>query len=631
MELWDLYDENRNPLHRTHPRGTPLPEGTYHLAVIVVIVNSKGEVLLTRRAPEKAACPGWWENTGGSALAGETSRQAICRELREETGLTASPEEFTLLLQEDRRTDAHFDIYALSRDVELEEIRFQPGETDAARWVPLQEWESVAGTGTTLCPAREAPYKAELYRRLGEYLQGRREFPKSLEKENNMAMKVGMVSLGCAKNQVDGEMLLAALEQEGFQVVEDPEEADIALVNTCGFIDSAKRESIEVILELAQLKQEGQIQKLVVTGCLAERYREEIHRELPEVDGVFGIGANGDIGACVRRMLEEGFTQSFPEKDKMPLCGERELSTPGYFAYLKIAEGCDNRCAYCAIPLIRGGYRSRTMESIEEEARGLAEKGVKELVLIAQDTTRYGLDLYGEYSLAKLLTRLCRIDGFHWIRVLYCYPDSITDELLEVMAREEKVVKYMDIPLQHASGKTLRAMNRRGDRQSLTALMEKIREKVPGVVLRTTLITGFPGETEEDFTELAEFIRDVKFERMGCFPYSQEEDTPAAEFPDQVEEEVKEHRAEILMGDQMDIMDREGQRMVGKTLEVLVEGYDPEEEAWFGRSYRDAPDIDGKVLFTAGDRELEPGEFVPVEITACEDCDLSGRLCLTEA
>ena len=443
-----------------------------------------------------------------------------------------------------------------------------------------------------------------------------------------MAYTVGMVSLGCAKNQVDGEMLLASLKEGGFQPVEDPSEADILLVNTCGFIESAKRESIEAILEAVQLKTEGTVQKVVVTGCLAERYQQEIHKELPEVDGVFGIGANGDIAAWLRAMLQEGFAQAFPEKGKMPLCGERELSTPEYFAYLKIAEGCDNRCSYCAIPLIRGGYRSRTLESIEEEARSLAKQGVQELVLIAQDTTRYGIDLYGKYALAELLTRLCAIDGLHWIRVLYCYPDSITDELLEVMAREEKVVNYMDIPLQHASGKILRAMNRRGDRQSLTALMQKIRDKVPGVVLRTTLITGFPGETEEDFTELAEFVRDVKFERLGCFPYSQEENTPAAQLPDQTDEEVKQRRAEIILDDQALRMEREAQALVGTVLEVLVEDYDPEEEAWFGRSYRDAPDVDGKVLFTAGDRELKPGTFVPVEITHAVDWDLRGRLAL---
>lgn len=441
-----------------------------------------------------------------------------------------------------------------------------------------------------------------------------------------MPIKVGMVSLGCAKNQVDGEMLMAALKNGGFEPVDDAALADIAIVNTCGFIDSAKKESIEEILELAQLKKEGQIQKLVVTGCLAERYREEMHKELPEVDAVLGIGANAEIAAHLRQMMADGFVEQFPEKEKMPLCGERELSTPSYFAYLKIAEGCDNRCSYCAIPLIRGGYRSRTMESIEEEARKLAENGAQEIVLIAQDTTRYGKDLYGEYSLAELLRRLCKIDGVKWFRVLYCYPDSITDELLDVMASEEKVVKYMDIPLQHASGRVLRAMNRRGDRRSLTALMQKIRERVPGVILRTTLIAGFPGETEEDFTELAEFVKDVKFDRLGCFAYSQEEDTPAALLPDQLDEDVKEHRADIIMQDQMDIMEQKGQAFLGSTLEVLVEGFDRYAECWFGRSYMDAPDVDGKIFFTTGGRKPRLGSFVKVLIEDCMDCDLTGRL-----
>ena len=342
-----------------------------------------------------------------------------------------------------------------------------------------------------------------------------------------MAYTVGMVSLGCAKNQVDGEVLMASLKNAGFLTVDDAALADIAIVNTCGFIESAKRESIEEILELAALKKEGKIKKLVITGCLSERYQKEMHQELPEADAVLGIGANGDIAPLLTKMMEENtYVESFPDKSRMPLCGDRELTTPSYFAYVKIAEGCDNRCSYCAIPLIRGGYRSRTMESIEEECKSLVANGAKELVLIAQDTSRYGIDLYGEYSLAKLMHRLCRIDGLRWLRVLYCYPDSITDELLDTMAQEEKIVNYIDLPLQHASGPILRAMNRRGDRQSLTALMKKIRERVPGVVLRTTLITGFPGETEEDFTELAEFVKDVKFERLGCFAYSQEEGTP---------------------------------------------------------------------------------------------------------
>lgn len=442
-----------------------------------------------------------------------------------------------------------------------------------------------------------------------------------------MAYKVGMVSLGCAKNQVDGEVLMASLRDGGFVPVDDAAMADIAIVNTCGFIESAKRESIEEILELATLKKEGKIKKLVVTGCLGERYQQEMHKELPEVDAVIGIGANGEIAELLTKMMEQDqYVESFPEKDKMPLCGGRVLTTPSYFAYVKIAEGCDNRCSYCAIPLIRGGYRSRTMESIEEECRALVADGAKELILIAQDTSRYGIDLYGEYSLAKLMERLCKIDGLHWLRVLYCYPDSITDELLEVMAREEKIVPYIDLPLQHASGKILKAMNRRGDRQSLTALMKKIREKVPGVVLRTTLIAGFPGETEEDFTDLAEFVKDVKFERMGCFAYSQEEGTAAAELPDQVEDETKERRAEILMDDQMNIMDAQGQELIGQTLEVLVEGFDRYAECWFGRSYRDAPDIDGKVFFTTGGKRPRLGSFVKVEITDCMDADLTGEL-----
>ena len=442
-----------------------------------------------------------------------------------------------------------------------------------------------------------------------------------------MAYTVGMVSLGCAKNQVDGEVLMASLKNAGFLTVDDAALADIAIVNTCGFIESAKRESIEEILELAALKKEGKIKKLVITGCLSERYQKEMHQELPEADAVLGIGANGDIAPLLTKMMEENtYVESFPDKSCMPLCGDRELTTPSYFAYVKIAEGCDNRCSYCAIPLIRGGYRSRTMESIEEECKSLVANGAKELVLIAQDTSRYGIDLYGEYSLAKLMARLCRIDGLRWLRVLYCYPDSITDELLDTMAREEKIVKYIDLPLQHASGPILKAMNRRGDRQSLTALMNKIRERVPGVVLRTTLITGFPGETEEDFTELAEFVKDVKFERLGCFAYSQEEGTPAAELPGQLDEEVKAHRAELIMDRQMEIMERQGMELIGKTLEVLVEGYDRYAECWFGRSWRDAPDVDGKIFFTTGGKRPRLGSFVQVMVEDCMDCDLTGRL-----
>lgn len=438
-----------------------------------------------------------------------------------------------------------------------------------------------------------------------------------------MAIKVGMVSLGCAKNQVDGEMLMASLKNAGFELHDDAALADVAIVNTCGFIESAKQESIDEILELATLKKEGRIKKLVVTGCLAERYQEEIHKELPEVDGVFGIGANGDIAELITKMMNEGYTESFPDKGNMPLCGDRELSTPSYFAYLKIAEGCDNKCTYCAIPMIRGGFRSRTMESIEEEARALVENGAKELILIAQDTTRYGLDLYGKYSLAELMRRLCKIEKLHWLRVLYCYPDAITDELLDVMAEEEKIVKYIDLPLQHASGKVLKAMNRRGDKESLLALVRKIREKMPDVTLRTTMITGFPGETEEDFTELAEFVKEAKFERLGCFTYSQEEDTIAGEMEDQIDEEIKEHRAELITESQMIIMERLGEKHVDTEIEVLTEGFDRYAECWFGRSKMDAPDTDGKVFFTA---EKKPylGQMVTVHVDEAIDCDLFG-------
>lgn len=441
-----------------------------------------------------------------------------------------------------------------------------------------------------------------------------------------MAVKVGMISLGCAKNQVDGELLMAKLKAAGYELVDDVAMADVAIVNTCGFIESAQKESIDEILELGMLKKEGRIKKLVATGCLAERFQGEMRKELPELDGVLGIGANEDPVKYLRDMLESGPIEAFPEKEKLPLSGDRELTTPSWSAYLKIAEGCDNRCSYCAIPYIRGGYRSRTMEDIEQEARALAQNGAKELVLIAQDTTRYGIDLYGEYSLAKLLKRLSGIEGIKWLRVLYCYPDAITDELLEVMADEEKVLPYIDIPLQHCSGKVLRAMNRRGDMESLEALIEKIRSKVPGVILRTTLITGFPGETEEDFTQLSEFVKTVKFDRLGCFTYSREEGTPAASLPDQLDQEEKERRAGIIAEQQMDITGEKGEALIGKTVEVLVEGFDRYAECWFGRSYMDAPDVDGKVFFTAPEKRPTLGSFVQVKIEDCMEGDLTGSL-----
>ncbi|HIY07778.1 MAG TPA: 30S ribosomal protein S12 methylthiotransferase RimO [Firmicutes bacterium] len=441
-----------------------------------------------------------------------------------------------------------------------------------------------------------------------------------------MAIKIGMVSLGCSKNQVDAEIMLSLLCQGGYELCADPSQCQVVIVNTCGFIEDAKRESIETILEFCQMKEQGLLKAVVVTGCLAERYREEMAVQIPEVDVILGIGKNSEIVAAVRRALEgERVVDSGPKGD-LPLEGERVLTTPGYFAYLKIAEGCDNCCTYCAIPLIRGRFRSRPMETIVEEARRLIAGGVQEINLIAQDTSRYGEDLYGTYSLAELLTRLCRLEGLRWLRVLYCYPDHLTDQLLEVMAREEKIVKYIDIPLQHCSGPVLKAMNRTGDRESLLRLMAHVREKIPGVTLRTTLIAGFPGETEEDFEELCRFVKEARFERLGCFAYSQEEGTPAALLPGQLDEEEKRRRAEIVMNEQMPIAFQVSASQVGKTLPVLVEGMDEETGLYCGRSPMDAPDIDTRVLFTSG-RPCREGEFVQVEITGTEGYDLTGRAC----
>ena len=432
-----------------------------------------------------------------------------------------------------------------------------------------------------------------------------------------MAVKVGMVSLGCSKNQVDAEILLALMVNNGYELCVDPEQCDVVIINTCGFIEDAKKESIETIFEFAQLKAQGKVKVLVVTGCLA--------MEIPEADVVLGIGKNIEIAKAVKEALDGQRVTAFGDKADLPLNGDRVLSTEKYSAYLKIAEGCDNKCSYCAIPLIRGGFRSRKMEDILEEARGLAESGVKELNLVAQDTTKYGQDLYGEYSLDKLLTELCKIDGFHWIRILYGYPDRVTDSLLEVMAREPKVVKYIDLPLQHANEKVLREMNRNGSFESLTALMQRIRDKVPGVVLRTTFIAGFPGETEEEFAQLVEFVRAVRFERMGCFAYSTEEDTPAGEREDQIDEEVRRHRADLVMEEQMGIAFELGKSLVGKKLEVLVEGYDDEQQMYVGRSYMDAPDIDTKTSFVSEYEDVKPGDFVWVEILDSVGYDLIGR------
>lgn len=440
-----------------------------------------------------------------------------------------------------------------------------------------------------------------------------------------MNYKVGIVSLGCAKNQVDAEMLLFTLKNRGFTIVNDPADADAVIVNTCGFIDSAKQESIDEIIELGKLKQEGTIKAIVVTGCLAERYKNEITKQLYEVDAAIGIGANQKIADVVLETLNGKKTELFPDKSLLPMEGGRIQSTPFYTAYIKIAEGCDNCCSYCAIPLIRGHFRSRQPDEIVKEAEQLAASGVKELNVIAQDTTRYGEDLFGEPYLAKLLKRLCKIDGFKWIRVLYCYPDRVTDELIDVIADEDKIVKYIDIPLQHCNGEVLKNMNRRGNRESLTALINKIKSKIPNVIFRSTFITGFPGETEEQFEELADFAAEIKFQRLGCFPYSKEEDTKASLMENQIEDDIKQKRADIIMEHQQSVMAEYCESLIGSDVEVLVEGYDKLAECFFGRTYADAPEVDGCVFFTCDGEKPKAGDFVKVKITDYMGCDPVGE------
>lgn len=440
-----------------------------------------------------------------------------------------------------------------------------------------------------------------------------------------MAIKVGMVSLGCPKNQVDAEQLLAALSAAGMEITPVEADADAIIVNTCGFIEDAKAEAIENILEAAVYKKTGKLKALIVTGCMAERYRDDITAEIPEVDVVVGLGSNDRIASIVEEAVKGEGRNAYGPKEALNLDAPRMLTTPPYTAYLKLADGCDNCCTYCAIPMIRGRFRSRAMQSVLEEAAGLAAAGVKELVLVAQDTTRYGEDLYGKPALPGLLRELCKIPGLHWIRMLYTYPDRISDELLEVMASEEKVLPYLDIPLQHCDGAVLKRMNRTGDRESISALLDKIRERLPGVTLRTTLITGFPGESEAQFEELAGFVQEQRFDRLGCFAYSAEENTPAAAFPDQVEEQVKRDRMELIMNDQLTIVNQKNQEKIGRTLEVLIEGYDDYIKCYFGRSAADAPEVDGKVFFISP-RPLVIGEFVKVQINDTLEYDLLGEL-----
>nr|WP_297129638.1 30S ribosomal protein S12 methylthiotransferase RimO [uncultured Eubacterium sp.] len=437
-----------------------------------------------------------------------------------------------------------------------------------------------------------------------------------------MGYKVGMISLGCPKNQVDGEALLAKLAHAGYQIVNEIENSDVMIVNTCGFIEDAKREAIDTILEVAQYKEAGLISAIVVTGCLAERYQDEILKEMPEVDAVIGIGANSDIVKVCDKALCGIKTSNYPNKCYLPLDDERVLSTPPHWAYLKIAEGCDNRCAYCAIPGIRGSFRSRTIESVVDEAKNLVNRGVKEIILVAQDTTKYGQDLYGEYSLDKLLKELVKIDGLEWIRLFYCYPQRITDSLIDVIAKEDKVCKYIDIPLQHSDATVLKNMNRVGDGNDYRVLLNKMRKAIPGLALRTTFMVGFPGETDEQFENLCDFVKDMKFDKMGCFTFSPEEDTPAFDMKNQIDEDVKKRRQEVLMNAQFFITEASNKSRVSNVYKVIVDSF--ADGKYTGRSYMDSPEIDSGIIFTSN-KELNIGDFVDVKITDFDGYDLIGE------
>lgn len=440
-----------------------------------------------------------------------------------------------------------------------------------------------------------------------------------------ISRKVGMISLGCPKNQVDGEALLAKLKKAGYEIVNNIEDSDVMIINTCGFIEQAKKEAIDTILEVAEYKNAGLISAIVVTGCLAERYQDEIIKEMPEVDAVLGIGANGDIVKTCDKALCGIVTTSFPNKCYLSINDERIISTPSHWAYLKIAEGCDNRCSYCAIPGIRGGFRSRTIESCVDEAKALAESGVKELILIAQDTTKYGHDLYGKYSLDILLKELVKIDGIEWIRLFYCYPQRITDSLINVIANEKKVCSYIDIPLQHSDKTVLKNMNRVGDGDDYRALISKMRKAIPDLALRTTFMVGFPGETDEQFENLCKFTEDIKFDKMGCFTFSPEEDTPAYDMQNQIDDDVKVRRQEVLMNKQYSITEELNKQRIGKIYKVIIDTFDGEK--YVGRSYMDSPEIDSGIIFTC-DNNLNIGDFVNVEITDYNGYDLIGKAIL---
>ena len=445
---------------------------------------------------------------------------------------------------------------------------------------------------------------------------------------NNNSVKIGFVSLGCSKNLIDTEVMLARLANAGYAITTDETEADVVIVNTCAFIESAKKESIENILDIAWLKEHNGLKAIIVTGCLAERYKEEIFAEIPEVDAVIGVGSIERIEEAVAEVLDGGRFYAHEDKDEAPMGGERIVTTGDHTAYIKIAEGCDNKCTYCAIPGIRGKFRSRTIEDIVAEAKELDEIGIKELNIIAQDTSRYGLDIYGEYALAKLVRAITDATSIPWIRLLYCYPDKITDELIAEIRDNDRVVKYIDLPIQHISDGVLKRMNRHGDGAMIRETVKKLRDNIPGITIRTTAMVGFPGETDEEFTELCEYLGEAKFDRLGAFTYSREEDTPAYKLPDQIDEQVKQERYDIVMRQQLHIMEAKSEALIGKTIKVMCEAFDPAAEIYFGRGEADAPDIDTKVYFRPelGKKRINPGEFVNVKIDDIVDYDLIGDI-----
>ncbi len=436
--------------------------------------------------------------------------------------------------------------------------------------------------------------------------------------------KVSFISLGCAKNLVNTEQMMALCRDAGMTLVPEQDGADVVVINTCGFIDSAKEEAIDNILAMAELKKQGRIGKILVTGCLSQRYRAEIPESLPEVDGMLGTGSYGEIVPAVREALAGKQPRRFGSIHAPVEELDRVITTPPYTAYLRIAEGCDNHCAYCVIPSLRGRYRSRRYEDVIAEAQKLADSGVKEIIVIAQDITRFGTDNYGRRRLSELLRDLCRM-SFHWVRLHYLYPDEFDDELIETIASEPKVLKYLDVPIQHCNDTILRAMNRRGGKADLLSLFARLRARIPGLVLRTSIITGLPYETEKEFEELCDFLREVKIERAGVFPFSPEEGTSAARMENRVSPEEARRRAELVVDVQSRIMDEYNERMLGETVEVLCEGFDPASMGYIGRSYAESVDIDGKIYFSA-DRDIMAGEFVPVRITGVMDGELTGEV-----